>query len=188
MVKNPGKAINLATNHPFKDAMNRDLKSRDEAIRLVRDQLKIEGELINEYQNSADTIENPVARLLLQMLAMDSRKHAAICDAALKILEGETIYSDEKAEIYEGIQKHIQLEAEAYERATKILNNPHVRSNPGLWSLVERLQNDERTHHRILMEISKRAFVPVNLADLSSIFRGPKWFEEMHRRRMEEED
>ncbi|MFP3950553.1 MAG: hypothetical protein ACLFVP_00185 [Candidatus Bathyarchaeia archaeon] len=146
-------------------------------IDLIRDQIDVEARLISNYKNSVEGIDNIVASLILELLMLDSMKHLAVCKSAIKILEGETLPSSEKTLLIKEIDKHIELESEAYERINKIMGNRAIRNIPGLWSLLERIRYDERSHHEILMQISDKPFTPLNIYDLRTLFRRPSWFE-----------
>jgi hypothetical protein len=153
--------------------MSGDLEKKD-TVTLLEEQRDLEARLISLYNDSVGRVENPMGRTLLRMLELDSRKHLEICNAALKMIQGEEFTSSEKEPVFQQLEEHIRLEKEAYERANRIMQDPTIRRNPGLSSLIERLRYDERTHHNILMNITKRPFKELNLMDLRNLFRRPE--------------
>jgi len=142
-------------------------------IGLLREQVDLEARLIREYKNSKGG-DNVVANLILELLMLDSMKHLAICKSAIKILEGDNLLSSERTSLLQEIDKHIKLESEAYERINRIMNYGEIRNIPGLWSLLERVRYDEKSHHEILKEISEKTFTPLEVFSLRSLFKRPK--------------
>ena len=70
-------------------------KVRQEAIELLKEQLKVEGELVAMYNETAPTFENKTVGHLLEMVMLDSRKHIAICQASIEVLEGEDVLTED---------------------------------------------------------------------------------------------
>ncbi|UCD44616.1 MAG: hypothetical protein JSV27_10950 [Candidatus Bathyarchaeota archaeon] len=107
----------------------REEREKEEVLGLLREQLKVEGQLIALYNETVPTIGNRPVRHLVDMIALDSRKHVSICQAAIDILEGEEVLSDDKPPLHEGIERHLELEEGSTERANKILGNVWIREN-----------------------------------------------------------
>ena len=76
------------------------------------------------------------AKWLLHILQMDSRKHIAIFEMAIKILEGQRIGDEDRQEITVGLVKHLEQERESIERAKEIRANLWVNENSGLSRLM----------------------------------------------------
>ena len=76
----------------------RDELEREEAINLLREQIKVEGKLVGLYEKMAPEIQNKPVRHLLHTIQLDSMKHIDICQTALEILQGEDVLKEEKTE------------------------------------------------------------------------------------------
>jgi len=134
----------------------RDEKERQEAIRLLREQMQIEGELVGLYERTAGEISSQPVRHLLHMINMDSRKHIDICQTAIEILEGGDVLREEKGALLAGMEEHLRLEEESIERDNKILRNIWIRENKALTELIRSMRDDEKRHHQALKRLSRK--------------------------------
>ena len=48
-------------------------KARQEAIQMLKEQIKVEGELIGLYERTAPSMENKPVKHILHMIELDSR-------------------------------------------------------------------------------------------------------------------
>ncbi len=137
------------------------------------------------YESIAPEVRNKVVGHLLRMIQLDSRKHIEICQAAIEVLEGEDVLSEDKPELLEGIRRHVRLEEGAIERADRILNNIWIRENQALNEMVKKLRDDERRHTETLKKLSQKAFFRFDPGDFTVIMRGPEFAEDRYRREKE---
>ena len=147
---------------------------RAEAINLLRKQMEVEGDLVKLYEETLGNIENRPVKHLLHMIQLDSKKHIDICQTALEVLQGEDLLKQEKRELIEELQQHIELEKDSIERADQILKNVWIRENKGLSELIKKLRRDERDHHKTLRKLARKEFFRVAYGDLYGIFRDPE--------------
>ena len=131
---------------------------KDEAIKLVREQLKVEVELIRCYRESAATLDNGPARNLLKMIEIDSMKHKDLCQLALAILQGEDMQTPSKEHFEETLKPHHDLEEGAIDRLNTVLKNPWIKQNKGLTALIKNMRNDEKRHHDSLENLIDKTF------------------------------
>ena len=160
----------------------REEGAKQEALNLLREQLRVEGELVALYNRTAPEIENKAVMHLLEMVALDSRKHIAICQAAIEVLEGEDVLSEDKPAIIEGLQRHLELEEAAIKRANEMLKNIWIRENKALNEMIKKLRDDERRHIETIRKLSEKPFFRFEPGDLTVVMRGVEFAEERYRR------
>ena len=146
-------------------------REKEEALRLLREQLQTEKRLVEMYEETSDLIMSETAGWLLQMLQMDSRKHIAIFNLAIEILEGRRFGEADRREVSVGLERHLELERESVERTRKILGNRLVRENSGLSRLLEIWSDDERMHHRTLLRLRDERYVRMDAFDAYAAHR-----------------
>jgi rubrerythrin len=144
---------------------------KTEALNLLNQQLKTEKKLVEMYEETAPLIMSEPAKWLLHILQMDSRKHIAIFDMAVKILEGQRIGDEDRQEITVGLEKHLELEAESIERSKKIRANRWVKENSGLSRLMETWSSDERRHVKTLQRLRDERFTRMDAFDAYTEYR-----------------
>ena len=123
------------------------------------------------YEETSDLILSEPARWLLHMLQMDSRKHIAIFNVAIEILEGRRIEEPDRQEMSVGLEKHLELEKKSLERASEIRGNRFVKENSGLSRLMEIWSDDERHHHRTLQRLRDERYTRMNALDAYTEYR-----------------
>lgn len=149
-------------------------RKKEEVIDLLRNQIELEAKLLDLYENTIEYIESGPVKHLLHMIQLDSRKHIDICQTAIEVLQGEDVLKPEKRELTEQLQRHIELEEDAVERANNILKNVWIRENKALSELIKRLRKDEREHHKTLKNLTRKEFFRVAYGDLYGMFRDPE--------------
>ena len=144
---------------------------KTEAMNLLHQQLQTERELVELYEETAPLIMSEPAKWLLYILQMDSRKHIAIFDMAIKILDGQRIGDDDRQEITVGLEKHLELERESIKRSRKIRANLWVKENAGLSRLMETWSSDERRHVKTLERLRDERFTRMDAFDAYTEYR-----------------
>lgn len=136
----------------------REERERLNVLNLLKEQLKVEEELIANYKKSEAEINSKAVRHLLNMHHLDSQKHVYLIQTVVDVLEGNQILSEEKEELIEGLKHHMEIERESIDRADRILKNVWIRETKGLNELIKRLRDDEREHHKALQKLSTKHF------------------------------
>ena len=160
-------------------------KEKAEAIRMLKEQIQVEGRLVGLYERTHKEIENRPVRHILHMIQLDSLKHIDICQTAIEILKGEDVLRDERRELLTGVKEHVELEEGSIERANEILNNVWIRENKAIQELLKKLRDDERRHHDTLKKLSEKTFFRLDPNDFTVIMRGPEFAEERYVRSKE---
>jgi len=163
-----------------KGLLDTEKAALDEVIALLKKQLGLEEELIRLYEETKGRTESIGVSHLLHMMALDSMKHKDIIQTVVGVLLGDSILTPEKQEIKEGLNRHIELEADSVGRANKILKNPWVKETEGVRELLKELRDGKRNHHKILQKLLKKAFFRRNLYSLGwkSSKRSLEWHED----------
>jgi len=163
-------------------------KEREEAISLLKNQIEIEGQLIDQYHEYGAKVGNPGVRRMLHMIMFDSQKHIEALQTVIDNLEGRDILKDDRMDLREGLRRHIELELESIKAAEKVLDYSWLRKTPGLKEIIEAWRDDEKRHHRMLKKLSEKSFIKVDPNDFSTMFRSDEQLEERYLRskRMQE--
>jgi hypothetical protein len=159
-----------------------DKKERKDAIELLSQQIAIEQKLVSLYDETKEEIESSAVQHILHMIQLDSQKHIAICQVVIDILNGEEVLKEEKAEILQGLRKHMELEFEAISKANKLLKNVWVRENQGLEVLVKKWRDDEREHHRALKKLTDKRFFRLDPLHFAAALRSPEELEKSYKK------
>ena len=137
---------------------DKEKASFKEVIDLLSRQMAVEEELIKLYEDTKDTVSSKEVRYLLHMMMLDSMKHKDICQTAIDVLQGNELLTPEKQEIKEGLERHVQIEADAIDTANKILKNVWVKETEGVKELIKEMKDDEIKHHKMLKKLLGKRF------------------------------
>ena len=157
-------------------------EERKEIVDSLGEQLEIEGRLVGLYEEYERGTENKALRRVMQMFRLDSQRHINILQAVIEIIEGEDVLIEEKRELQESLEKHLELEAEAVKMANKLLSRQLINENQGLRMLLEMWRDDEKRHHKALQELTKKTFYLISAMDMVAIFKGEEFLEERYLR------
>ncbi|MBN1682847.1 hypothetical protein JW865_04770 [Candidatus Bathyarchaeota archaeon] len=153
---------------------------RDEAIKTINHQIKIEGELISLYEKTFQETDNKPLGMLFRTIMRDSQKHIEILQTAIEIIKGQDILIKDREEIKTNLKKHLELEEDSINRGDNLLKFNWLRENKGLASLIESWRDDEKRHHKFLKELSEKPFILINSNDFASVFRDETFFEDRY--------
>jgi rubrerythrin len=128
------------------------LGSKDELTDFLKDQIKIENQIVESLNTSLDEIKNPAVRGVLKGISLDSVKHAEMYASAVGLLTRvqPALAQENLDEQSELVEKHIQLEAELIEKINKRL--PSIEDKK-VKLLLNAILSDERRHHELLKEV-----------------------------------
>lgn len=93
---------------------------------------------------------------LLHTLRLDSRKHIEMCQAVIEVLEGQDWLPPERRELVEHLQRQVNADKDAIDKANRILENVWIQKTSVLKELIEALRNDEIGHYNILKDLGVR--------------------------------
>ena len=95
--------------------------SKDELVNFLREQIRVENEIVDSLNGSLGEVVNPAVRGVLKGISLDSVKHAEMYASAIILLTSVPLaltqeHLDKQRELGE---KHIRLEAELIEKISK---------------------------------------------------------------------
>ena len=163
----------------------RDKLMKAEAAETLREQLEIEGQLVGLYEESERETENKAVKRIMQMFRLDSQRHINIIQAAIEIIEGEDVYIEDRQPLRETLKKHLELEAEALNRANGLLRKQWIDETKGLKNLIEMWRDDEKRHHSALKQIIAKPYFRLGNNDMIGIFRDEQFLEDRYRKSKE---
>jgi len=128
------------------------LSSKDELIEFLKEQIKIENQIVNSLNSSLGDIGNPAVKGVLKGISLDSVKHAEMYASAVGLLTRvqPALAQEHLDKQRELVEKHISLEAELIEKINKKL--PSVEDKK-VKLLLNAILMDEKRHHQLLKEV-----------------------------------
>ena len=160
----------------------RELENREEAKKLLREQIQIEGELITLYEKTSNEVSNELVQQMLRTIRHDSQKHVMMLSVVLGFLEGKEIYIQDRKSLTDSLTRHLKLEEQSIQRGERILRHSWLDSRKGYRAMIESWVEDEKRHHKFLKELSTKPYTPISSDDFASAFRDEEFFEERYRR------
>jgi len=129
--------------------------------KILRDWQSVEDATVEVTGKILEKVQNPVVRLIMEIIQQDSVTHKKVQQAILDSLEKEAFHltPEELGEIWEMIEKHDEHERQAIRMAEEARRNcPFIIQR----QLLEYLIDDERKHDRLLgyLEAFKRRMYP----------------------------
>jgi hypothetical protein len=122
---------------------------------------ELEAESINQTRAIADKTNNPLIRLIMEIIRHDSSMHAHVQQVIIDSLEKEafSLSPDELADIWDLIEQHTSMEKETITLADQARRN--VRGVIQRY-LLNYLIEDEQKHDRLLAQLEdfKRNLYP----------------------------
>jgi rubrerythrin len=149
-----------------------DEKMQNEATDLLKKQIEVERTLIRLYGKTHESLKSPAVKHLLHSIQLDSIKHIGICETAIEILSGEEIALEEKRQMSQELSRHLELEKDSIKRVKKIVGITLVKENQGVKRLMDGLSDDEKRHHKMLMQLISKPFYRIDPNDWVYMFRG----------------
>jgi rubrerythrin len=138
--------------HVFIEKGGEYLNSKDELTDFLREQIKIENEIVESLNSSLGEIGNPTVRGVLKGISLDSVKHAEMYSSAIGLLTGvqQALTQENLDKQRELVEKHIRLEAELIEKISKKM--PSIE-NKKVKLLLNAILTDEKRHHKLLKRV-----------------------------------
>ena len=126
--------------------------------------MKIENASVASTGMVIDKTDNPVIRLVMEIIQRDSQMHYRIQDMIANSLEKGTITitPDELASVWDMIEKHIRLEEKTVELANEAKKALEGKKMVVQEYLIDYLLIDEQKHNKILetLETIKKGMYP----------------------------
>jgi rubrerythrin len=122
-----------------------------EFLDMLDKQREIEIKVANELKLTMDKTNNEIVKLLLQVIMMDSLKHAQILQTLKDIIQRKGIFSFiEKYEVKKALEKHILEEQEMLNYIKNIVEKVEERQ---VKSILGGILAEEYRHHESLKQL-----------------------------------
>jgi hypothetical protein len=121
-------------------------------ISNMRSWQKVENASVASTGNVIALTENPIVRLVMEIIQRDSQMHYRVQELIAESLESKTVTltPEELAVVWDKIEKHIEIEEKTVELAKKALKALKGKKMVVQEYLLDYLLMDENKHNRIL--------------------------------------
>jgi hypothetical protein len=125
------------------------LKTKSELVNFMKEQIKVEKEIVDSLNNALVEVKNPPVRGVLKGISLDSVKHAEMYAAATELLTSvsQALTQEHLDKQKALVEKHIRMEAELIKKISRAL--PSVE-NEKVKLLLNAILADEKRHHELL--------------------------------------
>jgi rubrerythrin len=128
------------------------LSSKEQLIGFLKDQVKVENNIVQSLNKSLTEIDNPTVKGVLRGISLDSVKHAEMYESAVRLMTSvsKALTQQNLDKQKELVEKHIQTEAELIKKINKTL--PTVTDSK-VKLLLTAILEDEKRHHGLLKQV-----------------------------------
>jgi hypothetical protein len=125
---------------------------QQEIVANVRKWQKVENASVASTGNIIERTENPVVRMIMEIIQRDSQMHYRVQEFIADSLEGKTVSlsPDDLDDVWSMIEKHIDLERQTIKLAEAALVGLTGRKMVVQEYLLDYLLIDEEKHNKIL--------------------------------------
>jgi bacterioferritin (cytochrome b1) len=128
------------------------LSSKEELIKFLKDQVKVENRIVESLNKSLPEIGNPTVKGVLKGVSLDSVKHAEMYASAVMLMTtvSKALTQENLDKQKDLVEKHIQMEAELIKKIGNVL--PSVKDSK-VKLLLNAILADEKRHHGLLKQV-----------------------------------
>ncbi len=125
---------------------------QEQIIANMRSWQKVENASVASTGNVIEMTENPIVRLIMEIIQRDSQMHYRVQELIAESLESKTVTltPEELAKVWDKIEKHIEIEKKTVELAKEALEVLKGKKMVVQEYLLNYLLMDENKHNRIL--------------------------------------
>lgn len=145
-------------------------KERAQALKILEEQISIEGKLIGLYKHLINETENKPIQHMFRMIQTDSMKHIDMLQSAKEIIQGQDILIKDRNVLKVNLQKHLEFEKTSIEKGNQLLRYQWIKDKKGLHTLLQNWRNEEKRHHNFLKTLAKKPYIPISSGDWHAIF------------------
>lgn len=121
-----------------------------EIIEKLKEQKVLEDEMAKRLTTFYNSTENPLVKLFIHWIILDTKKHSDIYQTLIALNSGVIVGDIEKDRMTRELKTHISEELEMLKRGEEIGEEIKDRNTKKLFDIVI---DDERRHHQILVEL-----------------------------------
>ena len=115
----------------------KELGEREEARKILRNQLLVEGELISLYEKAVQDIPNVLVQRMLETIRLDSEKHVMMLSVVVDFLYGKEVFMQDRKVLADSLKRHLELEKESVQNGELLLNHEWLRDRKGYRTIIE---------------------------------------------------
>ena len=135
-----------------------------DVIDLLKKQKKMELGHVEVLSESIKDLKQPMARVIIEVIIQDSKKHAAIAQALIDVDAGEApmkmdVDMGPAVNLHQNIKQHVRVEQDMIEMLGEI---DAMVKDDRVKAFIAYLVEEEKRHHQLLKELS-------NLIDRDSV-------------------
>jgi ferritin-like metal-binding protein YciE len=142
----------------------------DNVIALLQDQKSFEEAIVDKLTSLMSKISNSVIKLMIQVMILDSMKHATILQALMDLNRGIMLSNADKQMLKDKLESHISEEGE-------MLQKIHALSESikdiNIQTILQQISLEEERHHTGLTQL-------FSLLDKVEIITEDEWWDYMN--------
>jgi rubrerythrin len=138
------------------------MKTEKTLSKLIEEQIKLENEIANKFRILEGRVDSIAARLLIREMQLDTKKHAEILEAALKVIGGPKSFWEftidveaDKLTVKRELEEHVKAEGTMIRQIGEEMKKT---KDEGLKLLLTHFMEDENKHHKSLEIIINKAY------------------------------
>jgi rubrerythrin len=136
---------------------------QEDRIEFFKNQIKLEDQIVETAEISAQKISNVIVRDMILGVAMDSRKHKSLLNTLINLHEKFALIDEDQTDLLrENLEEHIRLEKKAiasYQTLWKNLDDEKEKM------IIKFILNDEIRHHKFLKQLHKNLVEKLTFTD-----------------------
>lgn len=128
------------------------LSSTDELVKLFKNQITVEQEIVDSVKKGLIEIKNQAVTGVLKGISLDSVKHAEMYSSAINLLTNvpQALTEENLDKQKKLVEKHILLEAKIIKILDEVI--PSIE-NKKVQLLLKAILSDEKRHHTLLKQV-----------------------------------
>jgi len=138
------------------------MKTEKTLSNLIEEQIKLEKEIANKFRMLEGRVDSIAARLLIREMQLDTKKHAEILEAALKVIGGPKSFWEftidveaDKRAVKRELEEHVKAEGTMIRQIDEEMEKT---KDEALKLLLNHFLEDENKHHKSLEIIISKAY------------------------------
>ncbi len=142
----------------------------DNVITLLQDQKNFEETIVDKLTSLMSKISNSVIKLMIQVMILDSMKHATILQAIMDLNRGIILSNTDKQMLKDKLESHISEEGEMLQ---KIHSLSETIKDTNIQTILQQISLEEERHHTGLKQL-------FSLLDKVEIITEDEWWDYMN--------
>ena len=142
----------------------------DNVISLLQDQKNFEEAIVDKLTSLMNKISNSIIKLMIQVMILDSMKHASILQAIIDLNRGIMLSNTDKQMLKDELESHISEEGEMLQKIRALSENI---KDSNIQTILQQISLEEERHHIGLKQL-------ISLLDKLEIITEDEWWDYMN--------